>query len=385
MNIVKKLIRNVIWQALSFLPKEEKKVVCQSFYGRGWSDSPGAIGNELLKRGWHVYWTLKSKEDALSLPEGVTPIKPDSLKGIYHQCTASAWVDNCRKWGYTKKRGKTKYIQTWHGFPLKRIEVDAISVLDKSYVRAAKLDSDMCDLFISNSSFLSELYLDSFWYYGEVLECGSPRNDILFAPPEPIERKVRERLHVPKDKKLALYAPTFRQDLGLDVYDMDYGRVCRALSERFGGDWLILAKLHPNIASKAKKLSLDPEYVLNASDYADIQELYVACHALLTDYSSVMFDYMNTGRPCFLYVNDMQDYKRDRNLYFNAEHIPFAMAEDNDKLEAAILAYDENTQKERVAWFSQGIGLKEEGTAAKQAADWLEAKMQGKFAFPGST
>ena len=78
MSIVKKLIRNVLWQALSFLPKQKKKAVCQSFYGRGWSDSPGAIGSELLKRGWRVYWTVKSGEDALTLPEGATPIISDS-------------------------------------------------------------------------------------------------------------------------------------------------------------------------------------------------------------------------------------------------------------------------------------------------------------------
>ncbi len=148
--------------------------------------------------------------------------------------------------------------------------------------------------------------------------------------------------------------------------------MCAALSERFGGDWLILAKLHPNVADRAGELSLDPEYVVNASGYADIQELYLACGALITDYSSVMFDYMNTGRPCFLYVNDLAAYKNDRNFYFDLDTLPFARAEDNDELEEIILGFDEDVQRERTERFCKDLGIKEDGTAARQVADWLE-------------
>lgn len=372
MNPAKKLIRNALWQVLSFLPKDGKKAVLESYYGRGWSDSPGAIGEELLKRGWKVYWVAKSKEDAATLPAGVTPVGLETPRAIWHFCTAGVWIDNCRKWAYTKKRGNTKYIQTWHGFPLKRIEADAESALDESYVRGAKHDSEICDLFLSNSAFLTEIYRRAFWYSGPVLECGFPRNDMLFGPAGPAEEKVRRELGLPGGRKLALYAPTFRKDMGLSVYDMDYKRVCRALSERFGGEWLILAKLHPNIAAKAGELELDPEYVVNASGYADIQELYLACGALITDYSSVMFDYMNTGRPCFLYVNDLAAYRGDRNFYFDLDALPFPRAEDNGGLEEIILGYDGAAQEERAKAFCGELGIIEDGTAAKQAADWLE-------------
>lgn len=372
MNLLQKLVRNALWQALSFLPKQPKKAVCQSFYGRGWSDSPGAIAAELLKRGWKVYWTVKSPDAAAGLPEGVVPLAPETPRAIYHFCTAGVWIDNSRKWAYTRKRGSTRYIQTWHGFPLKRIEADAEAALDESYVRAAKHDSEMCDLFISDSAFLTGLYRRAFWYGGPVLECGFPRNDMLFGPSGPAEEKVRARFDLPSDKKLALYAPTFRRDMGLEVYDLDYARVCAALGRRFGGDWLILAKLHPNIADRAGELSLDPRYVVNASAYDDIQELYLACGALITDYSSVMFDYMNTGKPCFLYVNDLAAYRGDRSFYFDLDALPFARAEDNDGLEEAILGYDETAQRERTGTFCRELGIREDGTAARQAADWLE-------------
>lgn len=371
-SILSRVWRNLICPAFSLLPKDQRKAVCESYTGRGFSDSPKAVAEELSRRGWKVYWLVKGSKEAESLPHGIKPLTIGSTAAIYHMCTAGVWVDNCRKWGRLYKRPSQRYVQTWHGFPLKRIEGDAESALDEKYVRAAKKDSEMSDLFVSNSAFLTEIYRRAFWYGGEVLECGFPRNDMLFGPAGPSLEKVRRELHIPPGKNLLLYAPTFRRDLGLSVYDMDYRLVCAALSERFGGDWLILAKLHPNVADKAGELSLDPEYVVNASGYADIQELYLACGALITDYSSVMFDYMNTGRPCFLYVNDLAAYKNDRNFYFDLDALPFARAEDNDGLKEIILGFDEEAQRERTERFSRELGIREDGTAAKQVADWLE-------------
>ncbi len=375
-GIAKKALRNTLWQLLSFLPKDPRKAVCRSFYGRGYSDSPRAIAHELLGRGWKVYWVVKGPAEAATLPKGVLPVEEESPQAIYHQCTAGVWVDNCRKWAYTKKRGNTQYIQTWHGFPLKRIEGDAQDALPADYLEAAKKDSAMCNLFLSNSAFLTEIYRRAFWYQGEVLECGFPRNDMLFGPGGKAEEKVRQALGLPGEAKLLLYAPTFRKDKGLEAYDLDYGRCLRALEARFGGKWLVLARLHPNIAEKAARLNLDPRLVVNASDYPDIQELYLACQALVTDYSSVMFDYMNTGRPCFLYVNDLEDYRNDRNFYFDLDKLPFPRAENNKELEAAIGDYSGEDQGEKRQAFCREFGIREDGLAGKKVADWLESRCE---------
>lgn len=374
MNIWGKLKRDAWWQLYSLLPKDQNKAVCQSFYGRGLSDSPGAIALELWERGWQVYWVLKDMAQASTLPTGITPILAESREAIYHQCTAGVWVDSCRKWAYTQKRGKTRYVQTWHGFPLKRIEGDAAAALPADYLQAAKKDSAMADLFLSNGRFMTEVYRRAFWYGGEVLECGFPRNDILAGPQPGVAGKVRQALGVPEGKRLALYAPTFRKDKGLEVYDMDYARCAWALGQRFGGEWLLLAKLHPNMAEKAAQLHLDPAVVCNASDYPDIQELYVACDALFTDYSSVMFDYICTGKPCFLYVNDVAAYKGDRNFYFDLDKLPYIRAEDNAGLEQAVLSYDGEAQSQALGRFCREFGIVETGRAAAAAVDWLEAR-----------
>ena len=376
MSALKKMTRNVLWKVLSFLPKDPKKAVCQSFYGRGYSDSPKAIAGELLARGWKVYWTVKGQEEAASLPEGMIPLRVESPRTIFHLCTAGVWVDNARKWSYTRKRGKTLYVQTWHGFPLKRIEGDAAEALPADYLASARHDSQMCDLFLSNSRFLTDIYRRAFWYQGEVLEAGFPRNDLLSQPHPELGEKVRRALSLPEGKRLALYAPTFRKDQGLSAYDMDYPRCVKALEQRFGGEWLLLAKLHPNIAEKAGEMDLDPRFIVNASDYPDIQELYLACDVLFTDYSSVMFDYLVTGKPCFLYVNDLAAYKDDRNFYYDIDCLPFPRGEDNAQLEKAILEFSEEDQQRREEQFSREFGLKESGRAAAQTADWLERQLR---------
>ena len=376
MNVLQKVTRNVLWQVLSFLPKNPKKAVCQSFYGRGYSDSPKAIAGELLARGWKVCWTVKGEEEPASLPEGMIPLRVESPRAIFHLCTAGVWVDNARKWSFTRKRGKTLYVQTWHGFPLKRIEGDAAEALPADYLASARHDSQMCDLFLSNSRFLTDIYRRAFWYQGEVLEAGFPRNDLLSQPHPELGEKVRRALSLPEGKRLALYAPTFRKDQGLSAYDMDYPRCVRALERRFGGEWLLLAKLHPNIAEKAGDMDLDPRFIVNASDYPDIQELYLACDVLFTDYSSVMFDYMVTGKPCFLYVNDLAAYKDDRNFYYDIDCLPFPRGEDNAQLEKAILEFSEEDQQRREEQFSREFGLKESGRAPAQTADWLERQLR---------
>jgi len=381
MSVLEKIKRNGLCLLFSRFPKNQNKVFCQSYAGRGYSDSPKAIAEELKARGWEVYWAVKGPQEAASLPAGVHPVVIGTAGEIYHRCTAGVWVDNCRKWGRLYKRASQCYVQTWHGFPLKRIEGDVAGALDPEYIDAAKKDSQMSDLFLSDSKFLTEIYRRAFWYGGEVLECGFPRNDILFEDHPELREKVLKALGLPREKKLLLYAPTFRKDRGLSAYDVDYARCVRALESRFGGEWIILARLHPNVAERAKELDLDPRYIVNASDYPDIQELYLASDALLTDYSSVMFDYLSTGKPCFLYVNDLAAYKDDRNFYFDLDRLPYVRAETNDGLEQAILAFQEAEQREAVERFRREFGIQENGTASRQTADYLEKRretMKGK-------
>lgn len=368
-----KIKRRICWQIFSLLPKNRCKVVLQSYYGRGYSDNPRAIAEVLLnKGGFRLYWTVKRPDEAKSLPPEITPLLIDSVSSIYHLCTAGFWIDNSRKWSFTRKRGKQYYIQTWHGFPLKRIEKDAGDALPPDYIVSAKHDSSMCDLFLSNSRFLSEIYRSGFWYEGDIMEMGFPRNDVLLHGEAARVKKARDELELPEDLHILLYAPTFRKGMELSVYDMDYSRCVAALEQSFGGKWLILAKLHPNIAEQANALSLDPDFVCNASAYPDIQDLYLLADAMITDYSSVMFDFLVTKKPCFLYVNDLAAYKDDRNFYFDIERLPFSRAENNEELVQVIRSHSEARYQADIEAFIQAFGINETGQAAKAVVKQME-------------
>lgn len=365
-----KINRNLSWKRYSKLPKQPNKVVFQSYYGRGYSDSPRAIAEELRKKGgFELYWVVKSEQEAKSLPEGIIPISIDSKEAIRHQCTAKVWVDNCRKWAFTQKASSQFYVQTWHGFPLKRIEKDAGNALPADYIEAAKKDSQMCNLMVSNSSFLSDIYRNGFWYDGDIIECGFPRNDILVNGDAEVAEKAREALGLSPDVNYLLYAPTFRKGMGLEAYDMDYESVIDAMKAKFGGEWRILAKLHPNVAQRASELNFNPEHVINASDYPDILELYLLSSAMISDYSSVMFDYMLTKKPCFLYVNDLADYQGDRNFYFDLSKLPYQTAQNNTELCDLISSFRETDLLKNLTSFEEEFKMKETGKAAKQVAD----------------
>ena len=375
MNLISRAIRKLCWTVFPHFPKNRKKIIFESFNGRGYSDSPRAIAEEFRKKGgYSLYWVVNNMDE--ELPDDVHPLKRDSISAIRHYATAKVWVDNSRKLSVVRKDKSQIYVQTWHGFPLKRIEKDAEEVLEPYYLDSAKKDSQICNLFLSNGKFMTALYKKSFWYDGEVLEGGFPRNDILVKGDREIAEKARVSLQLPGDCRFILYAPTFRRDKGLDVYDVDYAGCTRALSDRFGGEWLVLAKLHPGMAARAEELKLDPRNVRNVSMYPDIQELYLLADAMLTDYSSVMFDFMVTGKPCFLYVNDLSEYKGDRNFYYDIEKLPYPAAENNEELQKAVKAYDPAVQKAAIDRFYSEFGIEETGHAAERAAEFIERKVE---------
>ncbi len=359
------------------LPVNPRKVVFCSYYGRGYSDSPKAIAEALLSSGEKrkLQWLVKTPEDAKELPQGVEPVPYDSFRRIYALSTAKIWVDNCRK-GCRGKKKSQYYLQTWHGFALKRIEKDAERALEPAYVQSCKNDSAQCDLIVSGSDFMTKLYQNAFWYDGEVAAFGTPRNDVFFQNTDAVKQKVFAALGLKPTRRLLLYAPTFRVDHSTDAYKLDVENVLAACEKRFGGCWTALIRLHPNVAEQSKGLfAYDETRVLDATRYPDMQELLLAADLLITDYSSSMFDYALSGKPCLQFATDVEAYKTDRNFYFPIDSLPFPLADSNAALCREILAFDEEVYRKRWAAFYKEQGFCEDGQAAKRCADWILQKM----------
>ncbi len=360
-------------------PVKKNRIVFESYYGRGYSDSPKAICEALLKSGedLDLVWLCRDDEAAKSLPAGVRAAPSMGPGKIRALASARVWVDNCRKYEHFKRKGQF-YLQTWHGFALRKIEADASASLENEYLEAAKKDSAQCDLIVSGSRHMTRIYRQSFWYDGEVLETGTPRNDVFFHSADAAREKVRGALGLDKDRKLVLYAPTFRTDLSLDAYGIDTELVLRKCKERFGGEWSILVRLHPLIASASAGLfPYDGRRIVDATEYPDMQELLCTADLLITDFSSSMFDFALTGKPVLQFATDLEEYRKDRDFYFPIDSLPFPLARSNGELETAVT--DLTQPGENSAWtdFVRETGICEDGNAAGRCAELILKQVKG--------
>ena len=381
MNFILRALRRLFWIVCYLLPINNAKIVFMSYYGRDYSDNPKYIAEELIRRRKDLkyFWILSSKEDQNDLPAVFKVIKLNSFSYIYHMSTAKIWVDNARKYFCLKKK-KQIYLQTWHGgFGLKKIEKDTEKTLAVDYIRMAMRDSQQCDLMLSNSRTLTQLYHDAFWYSGDVMERGLPRNDRLFNYTDADVKTIREKLNIDHDVKIILYAPTFRQDENLDVYNLDSASIANAAAERFGGKWLVLLRLHPNVFRLSVSLPiLNDESTINVSFFSDIQELYMISDILITDYSSVMLDFMLLKKPCLIYASDMDSYRKERDFFIPLESLPFPLTEDNQTMVDSIISFDYEKYKKAVDDFYKLHGFCELGNAANAAAGWILDRMKDK-------
>lgn len=367
-RVVKAIFRRLYWFILIMLsyflrvfPVKRNKILFLNYYGKGYGDNSKYICEELLNsdNDLDFIWAVNNLDEAL--PDRIRKVKYLSVRYFYELCTSKVWVDNCRKPLYVRKRKSQYYIQAWHGdLAIKKIEKDAIPSLYSSYIRGAINDSKMADLFVSGNKWMEMLYRQAFWYSGEIANCGYPRRDILYNIKEVQKAEIRKKLGIRLDTKIVIYAPTFRKPqklIDLSVYSIDWRNVLEALTNRFGGNWIAIVRLHPNISFFSQELNL-PDCVINVTDYPDIQELLSISDVCISDYSSVILEFAVTRRPAFIFATDYQEYKQDRDVYFELEELPFPFAENNKKLIQNIASFDSEQylilQKE---FFDKRIGM----------------------------
>lgn len=233
---------------------------------------------------------------------------------------------------------------------LKQVERAIEANLSKSYLVRAKNDSKIVNVFLSNSSFATERYKKDFWYNGDILETGLPRNDVLFKDKNALRNKINYYFNLSGNKKLLLYAPTFRKDFNTDIYIDDFKNILDALASRFGGEWIVLYHLHPNIADKVLSIVYS-DLVLNGAHYPDFQEIMVASDVLITDYSSVMFEFSFMQKPVFLLMADKEDHINDRNFAMSLDSIPYPQSLNLNELIEDIKRFNKSNYLDNVTKF----------------------------------
>ncbi len=312
--------------------------VYHSFEGR-YSDSPRAIHQALAPRGGardHVW--LADPAHLEGFPEGVTTIPWGTPQCIEALESCDVLVANTHTDLVWRKRPDAFYLQTWHGTPLKRIHWDVLWAPPGRLERLQR-DVDQWDCLVSPNRASTPFLRQAFRYEGEVLESGYPRNDVLSAPhAEEVRARVREALGIEDGRTAVLYTPTWRDDVVFPeggksfALDLDVD----GFAQRFGDDHVLLLRLHYMLTGRLA--AVEHPAVRDVSFHPDVAELYLAADAMVTDYSSTMFDFGVTGKPMLFFTYDLEDFSdRLRGFYFDLREIaPGPLLETNDELFDAV-------------------------------------------------
>lgn len=382
-RITSRIVRRMV---LRKEPIDGRKILLSTFDGE-YDCNPKAIANEIIRQGlpWKLVWVAKKSglAECEQYPQSMKIVEWEKYDFYSEASTAKVWITNSTYLTGLRldKRPGQVLIQTWHGsLGLKRFETNQ----NKKWLKTGYRDGARTDYCISNSKFETDLFRNTFWKNAEILEVGHARNDILLAKDTPeiqeLKRHIRESLEIPEGKKIAIYAPTFRDSKSLKPYSIDYAMVREALSKKFGGEWVIICRYHPQVLAafrcKKKKMPSFPDFVINATDYKDMQELLLVADVGITDYSSWICDFVLTRRPGFLFATDVRSYYNERGFYFPLETTPFPLAENNRDLEKNILSFDEAAYLNRCEEFLQDKGCVDDGHAAERIVEKLKEIME---------
>lgn len=374
---VKLIVKVLFYRFFSLLPVVDNRVLFYSYYGEHYSGSPKYISEYLsVDENLSIIWAF-TQPDKYTNIQNCKIIKYGSLKYYYYLATSGTIVTNYRQTKEFKRRKKQKYIQTWHSsLRLKMIEKDAEETLKPNYIKMAQSDSNEISYLISGSQKSSEIFRQSFWYDGEIVPTGTPQCDLFFdnIQVEKCKEKVRNHYNLTSKEKIILYAPTFRKDYTTDAYIKDFNELKRAFEDALNSNVVFLIRLHPHMVNLTDLIEYN-DFVLQATNYDDPQELLCAADVLISDYSAIMFDYMLTKRPCFLYVTDLEKYiKNDRNLYFDINELPFVICTSFEKIINNIYNFNNAEYQKKLSDFLEQIGSFDDGKSCERIKNIIEGK-----------
>lgn len=299
----------------------EHAVLFESNRGRHITCNPAAIWSELAARETDLaaYWTVNDL--SVAVPPGTTPLVRLSRQWYELLASAKYLVSNNHFPHFFTKSPAQVHVQTWHGTPLKCIGHDALRNVfsNRAYLATADREVLGWDHLITPNSFCSEVMPGAFNYHGDLIESGYPRNDVLTNDPQGAAERARRILNLEADQRVLLYAPTWRDDQNTGK-SLEFASVTfldtEQFVEAFGGEYTILVRGHNNTMLYGDSAS--GKSVIDVTRYPEIADLYAVADVMITDYSSVMFDYAVTGKPMVFLVPDLADYRdRVRGFYFD--------------------------------------------------------------------
>ena len=366
-----------------FVKIDDKLVYFRTFSGRGYSDSPKAMYEYMLTapeyKDYRFVWCFKDPEEySYLLKDPRTSIVKFRTKADNKALRkAKYWITNYRMLNYQYPRKGQIYLQCWHGTPLKRLGYDilesdnamnSLNEIKEKY----RTDAERFAYILSPSPFATEKFATA-WNLNEtgqrykIIEEGYPRNDRLAVATEEERERLRKQFGV-EDKKVILYAPTWRDNQHTSGQGYTYKTEVDfdKLRKELGDEYVILFRAHYLVAN-----SFDFErykgFVTDVSSYGDINDLYIASDILVTDYSSVFFDFSILERPVIFYMYDLEHYANEmRGFYLSLDELPGPIVRDEDALISEIRKTDGWTADDKYIEFKKRFNPYEDGNSSKR-------------------
>ena len=367
-----------------FYKVSPKMILFESFYGNSYSCSPKAIYEYMLTdekfSDYTFVWAFK-EPNKYNFNERTILVKSNSRKYYKYLSKSKYWIVNLLINTGVKKKKNQVYVQCWHGTPLKKLryDIEKDNVLNSiSEVRKRNdLDAVKFDYFISPSKFCTEKFTSAFnlkklHKENIFIEKGYPRNDYLFNYKKSDIKRIKKELNIPLNKKVILYAPTFRDNQVNEkgyTYNvvLDFEKIKKAISD----EYVVLFRAHYFIANKFN-FDKYKGFVYNVSKFEDINELYIISDLLITDYSSVFFDFANLKRPEIFYMYDYDDYKNNlRDFYISLNELPGPIVQSEKELIDEIKNIDNYNKKYKVKYekFNKKYNYLDDGNSAKRVVE----------------
>jgi CDP-glycerol glycerophosphotransferase len=322
-------IYKAVFTVIGWMPVKKNLIVFESYLGKQYSDNPRAIYEYLLEHnpGYQLVWSVDKRFAQNFKGKNLTTVTRFSLEWLLCMARARYWVTNSRMPLWIPKPNHTVYLQTWHGTPLKKLAADMEEVhmpetTTKEYKEGFLKEASNWDYLISPNAYSTKIFKSAFQFKKEMLETGYPRNDYLHQHNNPQTIDQFKRDHgIPADKKIILYAPTWRDNQFYEKgkYKFDLDLDLAQLKESLGDNYIVILRMHYLVA---ENFDLSPYngFAYDFSNHEDIRDLYLIADILITDYSSVFFDYANLKRPVIFYVYDIEEYRDNlRGFYFDFE------------------------------------------------------------------
>lgn len=374
----KKYLYKKAFQYISNFPVKNNLIMFESFLGKQYSDNPRAIYQYLKDHHpeYKMYWSVDPRFKK-GLPQtGVPYVNRFSIKWLFLTARARFWVTNSRMPLWIPKPKNTIYLQTWHGTPLKKLAQDQKEVLmpgttTEKYKKNFHKESRNWDYLVSPNRYSTEIFRSAFQFDKQMIESGYPRNDVFYSTVRDERASAFKKNHgLPEDKKFILYAPTWRDNQYHQVgqYKMDLKLDLEKLRNELGEEYIVILRMHYLVAENFD-LDAYQGFAYDFSKHEDIQDLYLISDLLITDYSSVFFDYANLKRPMIFFTYDIDEYRGDiRGFYFNfEEEAPGPIVKTTEEVIEAIknMSRDQDSNK-RFNDFYQRFCYLEDGHAAER-------------------